>query len=230
MSRPRRKLTCESRVLVDTPDESFFLSDFYFWKSYLSDFVFWNSYLSYFVFKNSYLSYYSQAYITHIFPERFDLEVYGNVPCVKDPHFLAKKQQKMPIFEKVEYWGLKDPLEVRVQHGTCIYMGDTFSSHFEPKKFNRVGRRGLPGRCDPCKIIRSEMLLLYYYYVTLLQCNRKKWKKQPQSWKRTTRRILELENLPSNKFQIINSLLLIVCEGTRKNLSSMNLKWINRIF
>ena len=53
---------------------------------------------------------------------------------VKDPHFLAKKQQKMAIFEKVEYWGLKDPLEVRVQHGTCIYMGDTFSSHFEPKK------------------------------------------------------------------------------------------------
>ena len=48
----------------------------------------------------------------------------------------------MPIFEKTEYWGLKDPLEVRVQHGTCIYMGDTFSSHFEPKKFNRVGRRG----------------------------------------------------------------------------------------
>ena len=48
----------------------------------------------------------------------------------------------MAIFEKTEYWGLKDPLEVRVQHGTCIYMGDTFSSHFEPKKFNRVGRRG----------------------------------------------------------------------------------------
>ena len=61
---------------------------------------------------------------------------------VKDPHFLAKKQQKMPIFEKVEYWGLKDPLEVRVQHETCIYMKDTFSSHFEPKKIDRVGRRG----------------------------------------------------------------------------------------
>ena len=48
----------------------------------------------------------------------------------------------MAFFEKTEYWGLKDPLEVRVQHGTCIYMGDTFSRHFEPKKFNRVGRRG----------------------------------------------------------------------------------------
>ena len=48
----------------------------------------------------------------------------------------------MPIFEKVEYWGLKDPLEVRVQHETCIYMRDTFSSHFEPKKIDRVGRRG----------------------------------------------------------------------------------------
>ena len=89
----------------------------------------------------------------------------------------------MAIFEKTEYWGLKDPLEVRVQHGTCIYMGDTFSSHFEPKKFNRVGRRGqkqpkwgyfgtskqqiqqiyrdmkfisrgLPGRCDVRKPIK----------------------------------------------------------------------------
>ena len=65
-----------------------------------------------------------------------------NRSCVKDPHFLAKKQQKMPIFEKVEYWGPKDPLEVRVQHETCIYMGDTLSSHFEPKKINRDGRRG----------------------------------------------------------------------------------------
>ena len=46
----------------------------------------------------------------------------------------------MAIFEKTEYWGLKDPLEVRVQHGTCIYMGDTFSSHFEPKKFISTNR------------------------------------------------------------------------------------------
>ena len=61
---------------------------------------------------------------------------------VNDPPILAQKQPKMDIFEKNEYWGLKDPLEVRVQHGTCINMGDTFSSHFEPKKFNRVGRRG----------------------------------------------------------------------------------------
>ena len=61
---------------------------------------------------------------------------------VKDPHFLAKKQPKMAIFEKPGYWGLKDPLEVRVQHETCIYMKDTFSSHFEPKKIDRVGRRG----------------------------------------------------------------------------------------
>ena len=46
---------------------------------------------------------------------------------VKDPHFLAKKQQKMPIFEKVDYWGLKDPLEVRVQHKTLVlYAGHLF--------------------------------------------------------------------------------------------------------
>ena len=48
----------------------------------------------------------------------------------------------MAIFEKAWYWGLKEPLEVRVQHETCIYMRDTFSSHFEPKKISRVGRRG----------------------------------------------------------------------------------------
>ena len=48
----------------------------------------------------------------------------------------------MAIFEKPGYWGLKDPLEVRVQHETCIYMGDNFSSHFEPKKIDQVGRRG----------------------------------------------------------------------------------------
>ena len=48
----------------------------------------------------------------------------------------------MAFFEKTEYWGLKDPLEVRVQHETCIYMRDTFSSHFEPKKIDQVGRRG----------------------------------------------------------------------------------------
>ena len=61
---------------------------------------------------------------------------------VNDPPILAQKQPKMAIFEKAGYWGLKDPLEVRVQHETCIYMGDTFSSHFEPKKIDRVGRRG----------------------------------------------------------------------------------------
>ena len=56
--------------------------------------------------------------------------------------FFLKNPPGFLAFEKTEYWGLKDPLEVRVQHGTCIYMGDTFSRHFEPKKFNRVGRRG----------------------------------------------------------------------------------------
>ena len=42
-----------------------------------------------------------------------------NCSRVKDPHFLAQKQQKMAIFEKADYWGLKYPLEVRVQHETC---------------------------------------------------------------------------------------------------------------
>ena len=39
---------------------------------------------------------------------------------VKDPHFLAQKQPKKAIFEKADYWGLKDPLEVRVQHKTLV--------------------------------------------------------------------------------------------------------------
>ena len=38
---------------------------------------------------------------------------------VKDPHFLAKKQQKMAIFDKTYFWGLTYPLEVRIQHKTC---------------------------------------------------------------------------------------------------------------
>ena len=31
-----------------------------------------------------------------------------------DPYILAQKHPKMAIFEKADYWGLKDPLEVRV--------------------------------------------------------------------------------------------------------------------
>ena len=38
---------------------------------------------------------------------------------VNDPPILAQKQPKMAIFEKADYWGLKDPLEVLVQHKTC---------------------------------------------------------------------------------------------------------------
>ena len=43
---------------------------------------------------------------------------------VNDPPILAQKQPKMAIFEKADYWGLKDPLEVRVQHKTLVlYVG-----------------------------------------------------------------------------------------------------------
>ena len=38
---------------------------------------------------------------------------------VNDPPILAQKQQKMAIFDKTDFWGLKYPLEVRVQHETC---------------------------------------------------------------------------------------------------------------
>ena len=37
----------------------------------------------------------------------------------QDPPILAQKQQKMAIFDKTDFWGLKYPLEVRVQHETC---------------------------------------------------------------------------------------------------------------
>ena len=54
---------------------------------------------------------------------------------VKDPHFLAKKQPKMAIFEKPGYWGLKDPLEVRVQHETCSTIcGTPFPAILNNKK------------------------------------------------------------------------------------------------
>ena len=46
----------------------------------------------------------------------------------------------MAIFEKTEYWGLKDPLEVRVQHGTCIYMGTPFPGILNQK--NSTGSAG----------------------------------------------------------------------------------------
>jgi len=38
---------------------------------------------------------------------------------VNDPPILAQKQQKMAIFDKTDFWGLKHPLEVRVQSETC---------------------------------------------------------------------------------------------------------------
>ena len=60
----------------------------------------------------------------------------------------------MAFFEKNEYWGLKDPLEVRVQHGTCIYMGDTFSRHFEPKKIQ-------PGRQEGPKTAKMGVFYIY---------------------------------------------------------------------
>ena len=38
---------------------------------------------------------------------------------VNNPPILAQKQQKMAIFDKTDFWGLKYPPEVRVQHETC---------------------------------------------------------------------------------------------------------------
>ena len=48
----------------------------------------------------------------------------------------------MPIFEKVDYWGLKDPLEVRVQHKTLVlYAGHLFQP-FGTKKIRPGWQEG----------------------------------------------------------------------------------------
>ena len=48
----------------------------------------------------------------------------------------------MAIFEKADYWGLKDPLELRVQHKTLVlYAGHLFQP-FGTKKIRRDGQEG----------------------------------------------------------------------------------------
>ena len=67
---------------------------------------------------------------------------------VKDPHILAQKQPKMAIFEKADYWGLKDPLEVRVQHETCSSICGTPV----PAILNHKNSTGLAGGAKTAKI------------------------------------------------------------------------------
>ena len=38
---------------------------------------------------------------------------------VNDPPILGQKQQNKTIFDKTDFWGLKYPLDMRVQHETC---------------------------------------------------------------------------------------------------------------
>ena len=80
-----------------------------------------------------------------------------NRSCVKDPHILAQKQPKMAIFEKADYWGLKDPLEVRVQHKTLVlYAGHLFQP-FRTKK-------SLPGRQEGPKTAKMGVFLYIQKY------------------------------------------------------------------
>ena len=44
---------------------------------------------------------------------------------VKDLPILAQKQQKMAIFDKTDFWGLKYPPEMRVKHKTCSTICET---------------------------------------------------------------------------------------------------------
>ena len=60
---------------------------------------------------------------------------------VNNPPILAQKQPKMAIFEKADYWGLKDPLEVRVQHETC----STICRTPVPAILNHKNLTGSPG-------------------------------------------------------------------------------------
>ena len=43
------------------------------------------------------------------------LSIFANHSRVNDPPILAQKQQKMGIFDKTDFWGLKYSLEMRVQ-------------------------------------------------------------------------------------------------------------------
>ena len=57
----------------------------------------------------------------------------------------------MAIFEKADYWGLKDPLEVRVQHKTLVlYAGHLFQP-FGTKKIR-------PGRQEGPKTAKSRYI------------------------------------------------------------------------
>ena len=67
---------------------------------------------------------------------------------VNDPHILAQKHPKMAIFEKADYWGLKDPLEVRVQHETCSSICGTPV----PAILNHKISTGLAGGAKTAKI------------------------------------------------------------------------------
>ena len=64
---------------------------------------------------------------------------------VNDPPILAQKQQKMAIFDKTDFWGLKYPLEVRVQHETCSTICGTPVPSILNHKI-RPGRQGGPGK------------------------------------------------------------------------------------
>ena len=49
----------------------------------------------------------------------YKIFILTNRSRVNDPPMLAQKQQEMAIFDKTDFWGLKYPPEVRVQHETC---------------------------------------------------------------------------------------------------------------
>ena len=48
----------------------------------------------------------------------------------------------MAIFEKADYWGLKDPLEVRVQHKTLVLCAGHLFQPFGTKKSRRGWQEG----------------------------------------------------------------------------------------
>ena len=81
---------------------------------------------------------------------------------VNDPPILAQKQQKMAIFDKTDFWGLKYPLEVRVQHETC----STICGTPVPAILN-LGPAPLEGLLGPNSKLLSKIAIFCWFWAKI---------------------------------------------------------------
>ena len=87
-----------------------------------------------------------------------------NCSRVNDPLILAHKQQKMAIFDKTDFWGLKYPLEVRFQHETC----STICGTPVPAILNHKNSTGSAGGArEGQNMAHKYDPIMYVYYVYL---------------------------------------------------------------